>query len=71
MYIYEEAMARYAGSQIDNEIEAAMVAVQDKHHNRLVNEVVGLLHEELMEARCQEETEISATVPAAKRAAIA
>lgn len=50
MFIYEEAAARYVG-RTDPEVEAAMLRVQDKHHNRLVNEVMDLIHEELMDAR--------------------
>jgi hypothetical protein len=51
VYIYEEALARYRGSNVDAEIEAAMMRVQEKHHNRLVNDVVELLHDELLAGR--------------------
>ncbi|MDO8879983.1 MAG: hypothetical protein Q7W44_04165 [Coriobacteriia bacterium] len=59
MYIYEEAQARYAGPHVTDEIESAMVRVQEKHHDRLVNEVVGLLHEEIMGARLTSEEEVA------------
>jgi len=57
MHVYAEAVARYVGFQVDGEVEAALVRVQERHHNRLVDEVVELLHDddELMDARTQEE----------------
>lgn len=60
MYIYEEAMARYAGAHVDAEIESAMVRVQDKHHTQLVNDVMNLLHEELIVARLEKDPELMA-----------
>lgn len=36
MYVYEEALARYAGPHITTELEQAMVAVQEQHHNELM-----------------------------------
>ncbi|MDZ4181028.1 MAG: hypothetical protein U1E29_17645 [Coriobacteriia bacterium] len=51
MFIYEEALARYAGPHVTPELEAAMLRIQEEHHDQIVREVMSKLHDTLMDGR--------------------